>query len=64
MRPARRSGQGMGQVIGRSFPWLPHTDETRRELRDALAAALQGDDVPTVLARWWSDQLDDVDRQG
>ncbi|MCD6640905.1 MAG: M1 family metallopeptidase, partial [Nocardioides sp.] len=60
---AQRSGQGMGQVIGRSFPWLPHTEATRRELRDALAEALARDDVPTVLARWWNDQVDELDRR-
>jgi len=57
----RRSGQAMGQVIGRAFPWLPLHDETREDLRAALAAAL-ADDVPTVLARHWNDALDDLDR--
>ncbi|WP_257029622.1 aminopeptidase N [Nocardioides cavernae] len=58
---ARRSGQGMGDVIGDAFPQLPLTAEARLELRTAVAAALEGD-VPTVLARSWNDSLDDLDR--
>ncbi|MGN6611921.1 MAG: ERAP1-like C-terminal domain-containing protein, partial [Angustibacter sp.] len=58
---ARRSGQAMGKVIGAAFPWLPLTPDTRRSLRRAVAAALEGD-VPTVLARSWNDSLDDLDR--
>jgi aminopeptidase N len=57
-----RSGQAMGGVIGAdAFPWLPLQPQTRRDLRERLAAALTGD-VPTVLAREWNDCLDDLDR--
>ena len=59
---ARRSGQAMGDVIGDAFPRLPLTEDVRRELRAAVAAALEGGDVPTVLARAWNDALDDLDR--
>ena len=58
---ARRSGQAMGDVIGDAFPRLPLTLDVRRELRAAVASALEGD-VPTVLARSWNDALDDLDR--
>ena len=58
---ARRSGQAMGDVIGDAFPRLPLPDDVRRELRAAVATALEGD-VPTVLARSWNDALDDLDR--
>ena len=59
---ARRSGQGMGDVIGDAFPRLPLALDVRRELRAAVADALAGGDVPTVLARAWNDALDDLDR--
>ncbi|MCW2739270.1 aminopeptidase N [Nocardioides sp.] len=59
---ARRSGQGMGDVIGDAFPVLPLTVGVRRELRAAVAEALAGGEVPTVLARSWNDALDDLDR--
>lgn len=59
---ARRSGQAMGDVIGDAFPRLPLTPDVRRELRAAVASALEGGDVPTVLARSWNDALDDLDR--
>jgi aminopeptidase N len=59
---ARRSGQAMGDVIGDAFPRLPLTTDVRHELRDAVAAALEAGDVPTVLARSWNDALDDLDR--
>ena len=59
---ARRSGQAMGDVIGDAFPRLPLTPDVRRELRTAVAEALAGGDVPTVLARAWNDALDDLDR--
>ncbi|KQV77986.1 hypothetical protein ASC64_04035 [Nocardioides sp. Root122] len=59
---ARRSGQAMGDVIGDAFPRLPLTIAVRHELRDAVAAALEAGDVPTVLARSWNDALDDLDR--
>ena len=58
---ARRSGQAMGDVIGDAFPILPLPVDVRRELRAAVATALEGD-VPTVLARSWNDSLDDLDR--
>jgi aminopeptidase N len=58
---ARRSGQAMGDVIGDAFPRLPLPLDVRRELRAAVATALEGD-VPTVLARSWNDSLDDLDR--
>ena len=59
---AKRSGQAMADVIGDAFPRLPLTEDVRRELRTAVAAALKGGDVPTVLARAWNDALDDLDR--
>ncbi|SFA79379.1 aminopeptidase N [Nocardioides alpinus] len=59
---ARRSGQGMADVIGDAFPRLPLTPAVRRELRAAVVEALAGGDVPTVLARAWNDGLDDLDR--
>jgi aminopeptidase N len=59
---ARRSGQGMADVIGDAFPRLPLTPAVRRELRAAVVEALAGGDVPTVLARAWNDALDDLDR--
>ena len=58
---AQRSGQAMADSIGDIFPRLPLARDVRRELRDAVAAALEGD-VPTVLARAWNDALDDLDR--
>ena len=58
---AHRSGQAMGQIIGRGFPILAMAPERRRRLRDHLAETLRGD-VPTVLARAWNDVLDDLDR--
>jgi aminopeptidase N len=58
---ARRSGQAMGDVIGDAFPVLPLPVDLRRELRAAVATALEGE-VPTVLARSWNDSLDDLDR--
>ncbi len=59
---ARRSGQAMSDVIGDAFPRLPLSPDVRRELRAAVASALEGGDVPTVLARSWNDALDDLDR--
>ena len=59
---ARRSGQAMGKVIGAAFPRVPLAPDVRRELRAAVADALDGGDVPTVLARSWNDSLDDLDR--
>ncbi len=59
---ARRSGQAMSDGIGDAFPRLPLTPDVRRELRAAVADALAGGDVPTVLARAWNDALDDLDR--
>ncbi|SEB57141.1 Membrane alanyl aminopeptidase Metallo peptidase. MEROPS family M01 [Nocardioides exalbidus] len=59
---ARRSGQAMSDVIGDAFPRLPLTVDVRRELRAAVASALEAGDVPTVLARSWNDSLDDLDR--
>ncbi len=59
---ARRSGQAMADGIGDAFPGLPLTPDVRRELRAAVAEALAGGEVPTVLARAWNDALDDLDR--
>ncbi|WP_242497437.1 aminopeptidase N [Nocardioides oleivorans] len=59
---ARRSGQAMSDVIGDAFPTLPLSVDVRRELRAAVASALEAGDVPTVLARSWNDSLDDLDR--
>ena len=58
---ARRSGQGMGSVLGRSFPWLPLRPAVRSELRARLAAALNEPEVPVVIGRALSDHLDDLD---
>ena len=58
---AQQSGQGMADVIGDAFPSLPLSEQSRRALRDTVAAALAGD-VPTVLARSWNDSLDDLER--
>jgi aminopeptidase N len=58
---ARTSGQGMGGVLGKTFPWLPLPTELRHQLRDALAETLAGDDVPTVVGRALADHLDDLD---
>ncbi len=57
---ARRSGQAMGQLIGRALPFLPMADAG-----DALIAGLTHElagDVPTVAARGFNDHLDDVSR--
>jgi aminopeptidase N len=59
---AKRSGQAMADSIGDAFPRLPLTEDVRRELRTVVSAALEGGDVPTVLARAWNDALDDLDR--
>ncbi|WP_242494858.1 aminopeptidase N [Nocardioides zhouii] len=59
---ARRSGQAMADVIGDAFPRLPLSPAVRRELRAAVASALEAGEVPTVLARAWNDALDDLDR--
>ncbi|MGN0063797.1 MAG: aminopeptidase N [Nocardioides sp.] len=58
---ARRSGQGMGDVLSKSFPWLPLPSALRHELRDRLAAALAEPDVPVVIGRGLADHLDDLD---
>ena len=56
---ARRSGQAMGQIIGRALPRGPFLDGG-----DALIAGLEAelgrDAVPTVAARGFNDHLDDV----
>ena len=57
----RRSGQGMGRVIGHLFPRLPLPEDARRSLHAQVTEALRGD-VPTVLARVWNDALDDLAR--
>ncbi len=59
---ARRSGQGMGKVLGQAFGWMPMPAALRAQLRDELAAALSGDDVPTVIGRALGDVLDDLDQ--
>jgi aminopeptidase N len=53
---AARRGQGFSLVVGRAFPALEVTPAQRRALADALA----GGSVPTVLARLWNDHLDDL----
>ena len=55
---ARRETQDMLERAAK----LPLTPDVRRELRAAVAQALEGGDVPTVLARSWNDSLDDLDR--
>ena len=59
---AQRSGQAMADSIGDAFPVLPLPTGVRRDLRDAVAAALATGEVPTVLARAWNDGIDDLDR--
>jgi aminopeptidase N len=59
---AQRSGQAMADSIGDAFPVLPLPTGVRRDLRDAVAAALATGGVPTVLARAWNDGIDDLDR--
>ena len=52
-----RRGQGFSLVVGRNaFPALELSPAQRRRLADTLAAG----SVPTVLARLWNDQLDDL----
>jgi aminopeptidase N len=58
---ARRSGQGMGKVLGRAFGWMPMPDDLRLQLRDEVANALAQPDVPTVIGRSLADTLDDLD---
>lgn len=58
---SRRSGQAMGQIIGQAFPRLSLSEDARRSLHEKVTEALRGD-VPSVLARSWSDALDDLDR--
>jgi aminopeptidase N len=53
---AERRGQGFSLVVGRAFPSL----EVSPAQRHALADALAGGSVPTVLARLWNDHLDDL----
>ncbi|GAB3779367.1 aminopeptidase N [Nocardioides ungokensis] len=53
---AERRGQGFSLVVGRAFPAL----EVSPAQRDGLAEVLTSGSVPTVLARLWSDHLDDL----
>ncbi|RLV48511.1 aminopeptidase N [Nocardioides mangrovicus] len=54
---ARRRGQGFAREIGHAFPLQAVTDATVTQLREVLAG-----DVPSVLARAWNDQLDDLEQ--
>ena len=52
-----RRGQGFSLVVGRNaFPALELSAAQHRRLADTLASG----SVPTVLARLWNDQLDDL----
>ncbi|MEN8705060.1 MAG: aminopeptidase N [Nocardioides marinisabuli] len=52
-----RRGQGFSLVVGRNaFPALELAPEQRQRLADTLASG----SVPSVLARLWNDQLDDL----
>ncbi|MBA3781740.1 MAG: aminopeptidase N [Nocardioides sp.] len=57
---AERRGQAYSLVVGNSFPFLPLATEDLQGLRDALAARVD-EGVTTVLARTWSDRVDDLD---
>ncbi|MFC6287676.1 aminopeptidase N [Nocardioides sp. GCM10027113] len=54
---ARARGQAFSQVVGRSFPAVPLTEDDLEAADKALAG-----DVPTVLRRHWEDQLDELRR--
>ena len=49
-----RRGSAFAAAVGRAFPALPLTAEELDLVRDALSG-----DVPTVLRRFWEDELDD-----
>ncbi|MDI6099559.1 aminopeptidase N [Actinoplanes sp. NEAU-A12] len=49
-----RRGHAVAAAVGRAFPAVPLTDQELALVRDALR-----DDVPTVLRRFWEDELDD-----
>jgi len=51
---AARRGQAFSQVVGRAFPRVALDEQQLALLRSALAG-----EVPTVLRRFWEDQLDD-----
>lgn len=52
-----RRGQGFSLVVGRNaFPALELSPAQRQRLADTLASG----SVPSVLARFWNDQLDDL----
>ncbi|WP_295658389.1 aminopeptidase N, partial [uncultured Nocardioides sp.] len=57
---AERRGQAYSQVVGNAFPFLPLETADLTALRDALAARVE-EGVTTVLARTWSDRIDDLD---
>ena len=57
---AKRRGQAYSLVVGNSFPFLPLATADLQALRDALAARVD-EGVTTVLARTWSDRIDDLD---
>jgi aminopeptidase N len=52
-RLARR-GAGFAAAVGQAFPAIPLSAEELELVRSALR-----DDVPTVLRRYWNDELDD-----
>ncbi|WP_052460927.1 aminopeptidase N [Microbacterium gorillae] len=57
---ARRSGQAMGQLIGRALPTIPTPDDGAA-LVSALRSTIDGG-LPTVAARGFNDLLDDAER--
>ena len=57
---AERRGQAYSLVVGNAFPFLPLATADLAALRDAVAARVDAG-VTTVLARIWSDRVDDLD---
>lgn len=60
-RIAAERGQAFARLVGFTGPAMPLPTPALRELRDSLAAALDGELHP-VLRRTWNDLLDDLDR--